>query len=180
MAPPAPSDPIMRQPSVDLGEKQEPRRMISDVVDFKKKELASCAPNREQVSRCNVLEHLLLKRQVGNKTLQADILAFQVFHPLRLIDLKTAVFLASAIKTLQRYARIPAGHRRRVSLRHRYFDLAKQRYDLPRAEPLLRHNLSSFPSPFSHNAWSKKAQSGQQFIRFSNALYVNTQFVPAK
>jgi hypothetical protein len=27
------------------------------------------------------------KRQIGNKTLQADILAFQVLHPLRLIDL---------------------------------------------------------------------------------------------
>jgi hypothetical protein len=26
----------MRQPNVDLGEKQEPRRAISDIVDFKK------------------------------------------------------------------------------------------------------------------------------------------------
>lgn len=49
MAPPVPfSDPIMRQPSVDLGEKQEPRRMISDIVDLKEKELASCTPNREE------------------------------------------------------------------------------------------------------------------------------------
>src|SRR5271169_1853945 len=51
-----------------------------------------------QVSRGNVLEHLLLKRQIGNKTLQANILALKVFHPLRLIDLKTAVFLAMPSK----------------------------------------------------------------------------------
>jgi len=114
---------------------------------------------RLQVSRGNVLEHLLLKRQIGNKTLQAHILALKILHPLRLIDLKPAVFFAPAIITLQRYARIPAGHWRRVSLRHRYFNLAKQRHDLLRTEPLLRHDqlLSKL---FSHNAWSKKARSG--------------------
>src|SRR5450631_4144743 len=63
-------------------------------------------------------------------------------------------------KTLQRYARIPAGHRRRFALRHRHFNLAKQRYDLLRAKPLLRHDPSSFPSSFSHNAWFKKARAG--------------------
>src|SRR5665811_841858 len=36
---------------------------------------------------------------------------------------------------------------------------------LLRAEPLLRHNPSSFPSSFSHNAWSKKARSGQDNSR---------------
>src|ERR1017187_6578424 len=113
-----------------------------------------------QVSRGDVLQHLLLKRQIGNKTLQADILAFQVLHPLRLIDLKTAVFLAPAIKTLQRYARIPAGHRRRFALCHQHLNLTKQRHDLLRAKPLLRHDPSSFPSSFSHNAWSRKARSG--------------------
>ena len=61
---------------------------------------------------------------------------------------------------LQRYARIAAGHRRRVSLRHQHFNLPTQRHDLLRAEPLLRHDLSSFPSSFPHNAWSKKARSG--------------------
>src|SRR5664280_3254679 len=113
----------------------------------------------------NVLEHLFLKRQIGDKTLQADILAFQVLHPLRMIDLKTAVFLAPAIKTLQRYARIPAGHRRRFALCHRHFNLTKQRYDLLRAKPLLRHDqlLSKL---FSHNAWSKKARSGHPIDQF--------------
>jgi hypothetical protein len=41
------------------------------------------------------------------------------------------------------------------------FNLAKQRYDLLRAKPLLRHDPSSFPSSFSHNAWFKKARAGQ-------------------
>jgi hypothetical protein len=36
----------------------------------------------------------------------------------------------------------------------RHFHLAKQRHDLPRAEP--RHGLGSFPSSFSRIAWSKK------------------------
>src|SRR5450759_5438393 len=61
-----------------------------------------------------------------------SILAFQVLHPLRLIELMTAVFLAPAIKTLQRYARIPAGHRRRFALCHLHFTLTQQRYDMLR------------------------------------------------
>jgi hypothetical protein len=37
----------------------------------------------------------------------------------------------------------------------------KQRHNLLRAEPL-QHDQSSFPSSFSHNAWSKKARSGHE------------------
>src|SRR5664279_2126889 len=58
-----------------------------------------------QVSRGNVLDHLLLKRQIGNKTLQADILALKLLHPLGLIDLKAAVFLAPAVVALLLYPR---------------------------------------------------------------------------
>jgi hypothetical protein len=32
-------------------------------------------------------KYLFLKRQIGNQTLQAGIFAFQILHPLRLIDL---------------------------------------------------------------------------------------------
>src|ERR1035438_9128202 len=52
-------------------------------------------------------------------------------------------------------------HTGRFTLCHQYFNLAKQRHDLLRTEPLLRHGQSSFPSTFSHIAWSKKARSGQ-------------------
>ena len=47
---------------------------------------------------------------------------------------------------------------------HRHFNLAKQHHDLLCAEPLLRHNKGSFPSSFSHIAWSKKARSGQSSL----------------
>jgi hypothetical protein len=46
-----------------------------------------------QVSRDNVLEHLILKRESGNKALQTDVLPFQFLHPFRLIKFKPAVFL---------------------------------------------------------------------------------------
>jgi hypothetical protein len=58
-----------------------------------------------------------------------------------------------------------------VSLRHRHFNLTKQRHDLLRAEPLLRHDQSSFPSSFSHNAWSKKARSGQ--VLYTDGVKIN-------
>src|SRR5271169_2633073 len=51
-----------------------------------------------QVSRGDVLEYLFLKRQIGDKTLQANILPLQVLHPLRLVDLKAPGFLTPAIK----------------------------------------------------------------------------------
>src|SRR5674476_634597 len=35
---------------------------------------------------------------------------------------------------------------------------------LLRAKPLLRHDPSSFPSSFSHNAWSRKARSGHALL----------------
>jgi hypothetical protein len=35
-------------------------------------------------SRGNVLQYLLLKRQIGDKTLEANVLPFQVLHPFRL------------------------------------------------------------------------------------------------
>jgi hypothetical protein len=38
-----------------------------------------------------------------------------------------------------------------------HLNLAKQRHDLLRAKPLLRHDPSSCPSSFFHIAWSKKA-----------------------
>ena len=40
-----------------------------------------------------------------------------------MIQLKPAVFLPPAIITLLRYSRLPAGHRRRLSLRYKNFDL---------------------------------------------------------
>jgi diguanylate cyclase len=127
-----------------------------------------------QVSRGNVLEHLLLQRQIGDETLEADILPLQVLHPLRLIELKTTVFLPPAIVTLLRNSGFPAGHRRGLTLRHQHFNLTEQHHDLLRAEPLLRHNQSSFPSSVSHKAWSKKARSGHGYNAALNKIINET------
>ena len=54
-------------------------------------------------SRGNILENLLLKRQIGDKAFQASILTLQVFHSPGLVDFKTAVFLSPPIVTLLRY-----------------------------------------------------------------------------
>src|SRR5688572_17874477 len=50
-----------------------------------------------QVSRGNVLKHLLLERQIGNKTFEPNVFPLQILHPSGLIELKTAVLLAPAI-----------------------------------------------------------------------------------
>ena len=114
-----------------------------------------------QVSRRNILEHLLLERQIGDKTLETDVFPLEILHPLRLIKLKPAVFLSPAIVTLLRNPGFSARQGRRFALRHQHFDLTKQHHNLLRGEPLLRHSQNSFPSSFSHKAWPKKAQSGQ-------------------
>jgi hypothetical protein len=46
----------------------------------------------------------------------------------------------------------------RIALTHRHFNLAKQRHDLLRAEPLLRHDPSSFPRQFLSNRLVQKGQ----------------------
>jgi hypothetical protein len=48
-------------------------------------------PEATSLSTC------LLKRKIGNETLEADILPLQLLHPLRLIELKTTVFLSPAM-----------------------------------------------------------------------------------
>ena len=46
------------------------------------------------ISLGNILQNLLLKRQVSNKTLQPGVLTLELFEPLRLFDLQAAVFIA--------------------------------------------------------------------------------------
>src|SRR5664280_819587 len=108
-----------------------------------------------QVSRGDVLEHLLLKRQIGHQTLKTNILALQVLHALCLIDLKAAIFLAPAVITLLRYPCIPAGDRRSFALRHRHFNLAKHRHNLLRTKPLLWHVQAPFQAILSHRLVQK-------------------------
>src|SRR5271169_3148085 len=97
-----------------------------------------------QVSQGNVLEHLVLQRQIGNKALQTDVLPLQLLHPLGLIKFKPAVLLSPSIITLLRNSGFSARYRRCLALRHQNFDLTKQHHDLLRAKPLLRHTLVPF------------------------------------
>jgi hypothetical protein len=64
MAPPVPSDPIMRQPSVDLGEKQEPRRMISGVL----------------------LQNEPVQRQIRRRFAQPGVLKLNLLQAFHLLD----------------------------------------------------------------------------------------------
>ena len=88
---------------------------------------------------------------------------------LRFLQAVEDLLVEAFILALLRYSRIPAGHRCRFALCHRHLNLAKQRHDLLRAEPLLRHDqlLSKL---FSHNAWFKKARLGHLALRVLMAL----------
>src|ERR1700735_4688004 len=121
MALPVPSDPIMRQPSVDLGEKQEPRRMISGSVDSQKKGLASCVPNREEVSLCSLCQNELVQRQIRHRSTKPAVLGLKLFQPLHLIALQTAILVSPSIVRYFRHpyrsdspppaAPVPSAHR---------------------------------------------------------------------
>ncbi|MGZ6022451.1 MAG: hypothetical protein ACXWLQ_07595, partial [Rhizomicrobium sp.] len=53
-----------------------------------------------QVSRDDILQNLLLEREVGHQPLQTSILRLQDLHPTRLIMIESAIFLAQAIATV--------------------------------------------------------------------------------
>lgn len=53
-----------------------------------------------------------------------------------------------------------AGFRGKTTPDRQHFKLAEQFHNLLRAKPILRPDPSSFPSAFSHIAWSKNAWSG--------------------
>jgi len=123
-----------------------------------------------QVALRNVLEYLLLKRQIGDQTLEAAILSRSRFFIRHLIEFKPAVFLSPAIITLLRNVVFSARHRRHLPLRHQHFDRTQQHNDLLCLEPLLRHHQSCFQSSFSHRAWSKKARSGRSCPRVASNI----------
>src|SRR5665213_1264222 len=95
-----------------------------------------------------------------SSSIQADILALQVLHPLRLVDLEPAVSLAPAIITLLRYPR--SRQATGVGLPCAIdTSIWRSSVTICSAPNLFFGMTGSFPSSFSHNAWSKKARSGQ-------------------
>ncbi len=88
MAPPTPSDPIMRRQHADLEEKQEPRRNTANVGDDVKKELAPCNPNREKFPCSASASINFVQRQIRNSTPKTYILRFLFLQPFDLITLQ--------------------------------------------------------------------------------------------
>src|SRR5580692_8355087 len=135
MALPVPSDPIMRQPSVDLGEKQEPRRMIRQ-RGFSKKGLAPCVPNREEVSLCSLCQNELVQRQIRHRSTKPAVLGLKLFQPLHLIALQTAILVSPSIVRYFRHPYRSDSVRHLTPLCHQHIDLSKLRNDLFSRMPL--------------------------------------------
>ena len=92
------------------------------------------------------------------------------------LNLQPTVFLAPAIIALLRYAGIPASYRRRFALRHRYFNLAKQRHNLLSTKPLLRYAQTPFQAILSQRLVQKIRQASAS--RRSCGKAVKRQYSP--
>ena len=98
------------------------------------------APGLE-VSPRKVLKNLLVQAELGYQPLQLHIFLLQFLQPLGLIHLQPAVLLASAVVGLLGNAGLTAGHRVRLSVRHRHFDLPQNVHNLLRRMlPCLAHS----------------------------------------
>jgi hypothetical protein len=130
MAPPAPSDPIIRWQYANLEEKQEPRRNIADAVDAIKKELASCNPNREEVSLGSLGKDHLVPGEIGSSSSEPGILRFQFVQALLLVALQSTVFGPPPVVCNFRHAYRSDRLRHRFSLRIQHVNLTEFRDDL--------------------------------------------------
>jgi hypothetical protein len=83
-----------------------------------------------EVSRGDVLQHQRVQAQLSHQPLQLRVLLFKFLQTQPLSHLKAAKLLASAIAGLLCDQRLFAGLYRRLSVRHRYFNLPKQAHDL--------------------------------------------------
>jgi hypothetical protein len=88
----------------------------------------------------DILENLLVQRQLRHQSLQLAVLLFQFFQPLRLVHLQTAVFLAPAVKRLHCDGGFFAGLWGGFSIRDADFNLPQHRYDLLWFVPLDGHD----------------------------------------
>lgn len=89
-----------------------------------------------QISRGDVRQHLLFQGQVRHKPPQPSVLALQILHLPRLVDLQAAVLLAPAIVALLGDLRLLARQRQTLALGCLHLDLAQLQHDLLRARLL--------------------------------------------
>src|SRR5829696_2046042 len=88
------------------------------------------------VSRRDVLEHLLLQREIGHKATQPSVLALQLLQAFGLLKLQAPILPAPAIITLLGDAGLLTGKRQALSLGELHLNLTQHGDDLLGAEPL--------------------------------------------
>jgi len=78
----------------------------------------------------DILQDLLLERQIGDQPFQPGVLPLELLEPLSLLDLEAAILVAPAIVALLGdlglFARLADG----TALRHKHFNLPQLRDDL--------------------------------------------------
>src|ERR1022692_3898132 len=97
------------------------------------------APGLE-VSLRNILQDLLVQRQLRDQPFQLAVLLLQFFQSLRLVHLQTAVFLPPAVERLHGDLGFLAGLWGGFSVRDAHFNLPQHRHDLLWLVPLDRHD----------------------------------------
>src|SRR5271156_456113 len=98
------------------------------------------APGLE-VSLRNILQDLLVQRQLRHQSLQLAVLFLQFLQPLRLVHLQPAVFLSPAVERLHGDGGLFAGLWSGFSVRDADFNLPQHRHDLLWFVPLDGHDL---------------------------------------
>src|SRR5215207_6561344 len=88
------------------------------------------------VSRRDVLEHLLLQREIGHTATQPSVLALQLLQAFGLLKLQAPILPAPAIITLLGDAGLLTGKRQALSLGELHLNLTQHGDDLLGAEPL--------------------------------------------
>jgi hypothetical protein len=88
------------------------------------------------VSRRDVLEHLLLQREIGHKATQPSVLALQLLQAFGVLKLQAPILPAPAIITLLGDAGLLTGKRQALSWGELHLNLTQHGDDLLGAEPL--------------------------------------------
>ena len=122
-----------------------------------------------EVSRSNILQDLLLQRQIGDRRLRRTFSRSSSFIRFTRSTSSPPYSFRHSVVALLRYASFLARYRRRLALRHQHFNLTKQNNNLLRVKPLLRHLQAPLPSPSLIRPGPKKP--GQVNIAGAYLLY---------
>jgi hypothetical protein len=113
-----------------------------------------------QVSLSNIVQNLILKRQVGDQLLQPNVLLLQLLQLPSLLDVQTSVFLSVPVVALLSQTCFLAGCGNALAVALQHLNLPQLRNDLLGSQPFLRHRFSPFQAIFSQFARFRKCRSG--------------------